>query len=132
MNWVAMSFVQRPEDVAEGKKLIGGKAALLAKIKSLPPLVALRKSSKLPTALWSRAAIWASNCRPEQVPPLQKKIVSTARQMGEPVVVATQMLEIDDRFANANPRRSFDIATAIYDGADAVMLWLKLLRAPGR
>jgi pyruvate kinase len=100
VDWIAMSFVQRPEDVAEGKKLIGNKAALLAKIEKPAAIGRLEEILELADGVMVARGDLGVELPPEQVPPLQKKIVSTARRMGKPVVVAT----------------------AIYDGADAVML----------
>lgn len=93
VDWVAMSFVQRPEDVAEGKKLIGGKAALLAKIEKPAAINRLEEILELADGVMVARGDLGVELPPEKVPPLQKKIVSTARQMGKPVVVATQMLE---------------------------------------
>jgi pyruvate kinase len=122
VDWVAMSFVQRPEDVAEGKKLIGGKAALLAKIEKPAAIGRLEEILELADGVMVARGDLGVELPPEKVPPLQKKIVSTARQMGKPVVVATQMLE--SMIVSPSPTRAevSDVATAIYDGADAVML----------
>ena len=122
VDWIAMSFVQRPEDVAEGKKLIGNKAALLAKIEKPAAIGRLEEIIELADGVMVARGDLGVEMRPEQVPPLQKKIVSTARRMGKPVVVATQMLE--SMIVSPSPTRAevSDVATAIYDGADAVML----------
>ena len=122
VDWIAMSFVQRPEDVAEGKKLIGNKAALLAKIEKPAAIGRLEEILELADGVMVARGDLGVELPPEQVPPLQKKIVSTARRMGKPVVVATQMLE--SMIVSPSPTRAevSDVATAIYDGADAVML----------
>lgn len=122
VDWIAMSFVQRPEDVAEGKKLIGDKAALLAKIEKPAAIGRLEEILELADGVMVARGDLGVEMLPEQVPPLQKKIVSTARRMGKPVVVATQMLE--SMIVSPSPTRAevSDVATAIYDGADAVML----------
>ena len=122
VDWIAMSFVQRPEDVAEGKKLIGGKAALLAKIEKPAAIGRLEEILELADAVMVARGDLGVELPPEQVPSLQKKIVSTARRMGKPVVVATQMLE--SMITSPSPTRAevSDVATAIYDGADAIML----------
>ena len=122
VDWIAMSFVQRPEDVAEGKRLIGKKAALLAKIEKPAAIGRLEEILELADGVMVARGDLGVELPPEQVPPLQKKIVSTARRMGKPVVVATQMLE--SMIFSPSPTRAevSDVATAIYDGADAVML----------
>lgn len=122
VDWIAMSFVQRPEDVAEGRKLIGGKAALLAKIEKPAALNRLEEILELADAVMVARGDLGVELPPEKVPPLQKKIVSTARHMGRPVVVATQMLE--SMITSPSPTRAevSDVATAVYDGADAIML----------
>ncbi|MFN3453207.1 MAG: pyruvate kinase, partial [Sphingorhabdus sp.] len=118
VDWIAMSFVQRPEDVAEGKKLIGNKAALLAKIEKPAAIGRLEEILELADGVMVARGDLGVELPPEQVPPLQKKIVSTARRMGKPVVVATQMLE--SMIFSPSPTRAevSDVATAIYDGAD--------------
>ncbi|KKC25256.1 pyruvate kinase [Sphingomonas sp. SRS2] len=121
-DWIALSFVQRPEDVAEARQLIGGKAALLAKIEKPQAVQRLEEILELADAVMVARGDLGVELPPEQVPPMQKRIVETARRMGRPVVVATQMLE--SMIQSPSPTRAevSDVATAIYDGADAVML----------
>ena len=122
VDWVALSFVQRPEDVAEARALIGGKAALLAKIEKPQAMQRLAEILELADAVMVARGDLGVELPPEQVPPAQKRIVEAARIAGKPVVVATQMLE--SMIVSPSPTRAevSDVATAIYDGADAVML----------
>jgi pyruvate kinase len=121
-DWIALSFVQRPEDVAEARSLIGERAALLAKIEKPAAIDRLDDIVALADAVMVARGDLGVELPPEQVPPLQNRIVATARQFGKPVVVATQMLE--SMITSPTPTRAevSDVATAIYDGADAVML----------
>lgn len=121
-DWIALSFVQRAEDVAEARRLIGGKAALLAKIEKPSAIDRLDGILELADAVMVARGDLGVELPPEAVPPLQKRIVETARRMGRPVVVATQMLE--SMITAPTPTRAevSDVANAIYDGADAVML----------
>ena len=121
-DWIALSFVQRPEDVAEARSLIGERAALLAKIEKPAAIDRLNDIIALADAVMVARGDLGVELPPEQVPPLQNKIVASARQFGKPVVVATQMLE--SMVTSPTPTRAevSDVATAIYDGADAVML----------
>jgi pyruvate kinase len=121
-DWIALSFVQRPEDVAEARSLIGERAALLAKIEKPAAMDQLNDIIALADAVMVARGDLGVELPPEQVPPLQNKIVACARQFGKPVVVATQMLE--SMVTSPTPTRAevSDVATAIYDGADAVML----------
>jgi pyruvate kinase len=121
-DWIALSFVQRPEDVAEARTLIGDRAALLAKIEKPAAIDRLNDIIALADAVMVARGDLGVELPPEQVPPLQNKIVASARQYGKPVVVATQMLE--SMVTSPTPTRAevSDVATAIYDGADAVML----------
>ena len=121
-DWIALSFVQRPEDVAEARTLIGDRAALLAKIEKPAAIDRLNDIIALADAVMVARGDLGVELPPEQVPPLQNKIVAAARQFGKPVVVATQMLE--SMVTSPTPTRAevSDVATAIYDGADAVML----------
>jgi pyruvate kinase len=122
VDWVALSFVQRPEDLAEARKLIAGRASLLAKIEKPAALDCLEDIIEMADAVMVARGDLGVELPPEAVPPAQKRIVETARRMGRPVVVATQMLE--SMITAPTPTRAevSDVATAIYDGADAVML----------
>jgi len=122
VDWIALSFVQRPEDVAEARRLIAGRAALLAKIEKPAALDRLEEILELADAVMVARGDLGVELPPETVPPLQKRIVEAARRMGRPVVVATQMLE--SMITSPSPTRAevSDVATAVYDGADAIML----------
>lgn len=122
VDWVALSFVQRPEDVAEARKLIQGRAALLSKIEKPAALNQLDEIVELSDAVMVARGDLGVEMPLWHVPRWQKKIVRKCRQKGKPVVVATQMLE--SMIASPMPTRAevSDVATAIYDGADAVML----------
>ncbi len=121
-DWIALSFVQRPEDVAEARALIKGRAALLAKIEKPAALERLAEIMELADAVMVARGDLGVELPPQQVPPAQKRIVAMARALGKPVVVATQMLE--SMILSPTPTRAevSDVATAIYDGADAIML----------
>ena len=122
VDWIALSFVQRPEDVAEARKMIAGRAALLAKIEKPAAIERLDGILEQADAVMVARGDLGVELPPEQVPPFQKRIVEMARRMGRPVVVATQMLE--SMITSQTPTRAevSDVATAVYDGADAVML----------
>ena len=121
-DYIALSFVQRPEDVAEARALVGQRAGLLAKIEKPQAIDRLDEILELADAVMVARGDLGVELPPEGVPPLQNKIVALARQAGKPVVVATQMLE--SMIFSPTPTRAevSDVATAIYDGADAVML----------
>jgi pyruvate kinase len=121
-DWVALSFVQRPEDVAEARSLIGERAALMAKIEKPAAIDRLDDIIALADGVMVARGDLGVELPPEAVPPLQNKIVACARQFGKPVIVATQMLE--SMISSPTPTRAevSDVATAIYDGTDAVML----------
>ncbi|MEO9599091.1 pyruvate kinase [Parasphingorhabdus sp.] len=122
VDWIALSFVQRPEDVAEARRLISGKTALLAKIEKPAAIDRLDEILELSDAVMVARGDLGVELLPEQVPPLQKKIVAAARKLGRPVVVATQMLESMIKSPTPTRAEVSDVATAIYDGADAIML----------
>ena len=121
-DYVALSFVQRPEDVAEARELVGDKAGLLAKIEKPQAMERLDEILDLVDAVMVARGDLGVELPPEGVPPAQNRIVAAARQAGKPVVVATQMLE--SMIVSPTPTRAevSDVATAIYEGADAVML----------
>ncbi|MDB5680253.1 pyruvate kinase [Sphingomonas sp. UYAg733] len=122
VDWIALSFVQRPEDLAEARKLIGGKAALLAKIEKPSAIERLEEIVEHCDGVMVARGDLGVELPPESVPPLQKRIVEVSRRQGKPVVVATQMLE--SMITSPSPTRAevSDVATAVYDGADAIML----------
>jgi pyruvate kinase len=122
VDWIALSFVQRPEDLAEARRLIGGKAALLAKIEKPAALDRLDGILELADAVMVARGDLGVELPPEAVPPAQKRIVEAARRLGRPVVVATQMLESMIKAPTPTRAEVSDVATAIYDGADAIML----------
>jgi len=122
-DWIALSFVQRPEDVAEARKLMGGsQTALMAKIEKPAAIHRLDEIIELADGIMVARGDLGVELNPEEVPPLQKRIVAATRRSGKPVVVATQMLE--SMIESPAPTRAevSDVANAVYDGADAVML----------
>jgi pyruvate kinase len=122
VDWVAMSFVQRPEDVAELRKLIGGRAKVIAKLEKPAAIERLEEIIDLSDAIMVARGDLGVEMPPEDVPAIQKRIVATGRKSGKPVVVATQMLESMVHSPAPTRAEASDVATAIYDGADAVML----------
>jgi pyruvate kinase len=125
-DWVALSFVQRPEDVAEARRLMGGPsssgAALIAKIEKPAAVDRLDEIIELSDGIMVARGDLGVEVNPEEVPPLQKRIVAATRASGKPVIVATQMLE--SMIESPAPTRAevSDVANAVYDGVDAVML----------
>ena len=93
VDWIALSFVQRPEDLAEARRLIQGRAALLAKIEKPAAIERLDEIVEMCDGVMVARGDLGVELPPQSVPPLQKRIVETSRRMGRPVVVATQMLE---------------------------------------
>jgi pyruvate kinase len=92
-DWIGLSFVQRPEDVAEARKLMGGYGALMAKIEKPSAVSGLDQIIELSDGIMVARGDLGVELNPEEVPPLQKRIIESARKTGKPVVVATQMLE---------------------------------------
>ena len=121
-DWIALSFVQRPDDVAELRKEVAGRAGVLAKIEKPAALATLNEIIDLADAVMVARGDLGVELPLEQVPGRQKQIIRAARKAGKPVVVATQMLE--SMITAAMPTRAevSDVATAVFDGADAVML----------
>ncbi|MFQ5348265.1 MAG: pyruvate kinase [Rhodothalassiaceae bacterium] len=122
VDWVALSFVQRPDDVAEARKLIAGRAGVLAKIEKPSAVAQLEAIVELADAVMVARGDLGVELPVEEVPAMQRRIVRTAREAGKPVVVATQMLE--SMIHSPVPTRAevSDVATAVHEGADAVML----------
>ncbi|MCU9948635.1 pyruvate kinase [Pseudomonas solani] len=122
VDWVALSFVQRPEDIVEARGLIQGRAALMAKIEKPSAVQHLEEIARLCDAIMVARGDLGVEVPAENVPRIQKDIIRTCRQLGRPVVVATQMLE-SMRFSPAPTRAEVtDVANAVAEGTDAVML----------
>jgi len=121
-DWVALSFVQRPEDVAEARRLVAGRAALMAKIERPTAVDHLDGIIELADGIMIARGDLGVELPPEDVPGLQKRMVRAARAAGKPVVVATQMLESMLTAPAPTRAEASDVATACYDGADALML----------
>lgn len=121
-DWIALSFVQRPEDLAEARRLMGGYGALMAKIEKPSAVTRLDEIVELSDGIMVARGDLGVELNPEDVPPLQKRIVETSRRHGKPVVVATQMLESMIEAPTPTRAEVSDVANAVYDGADAVML----------
>jgi pyruvate kinase len=122
VDWVAMSFVQKPADLLEARGLIGDRAGLMAKIEKPAALDRIDDIIRLSDAIMVARGDLGVEIPHEEVPGRQKELVRACRLAVKPVIVATQML---DSMVNApTPTRAeaSDVATAIYDGADAVML----------
>jgi pyruvate kinase len=122
VDWIALSFVQRPEDVAEVKKVARGRALVMSKLEKPQAITRLDEIIEISDAVMVARGDLGVEMPLEKVPGIQKRIVRTARRFGKPVVVATQMLE--SMITSPVPTRAevSDVATAVYDGADAVML----------
>jgi pyruvate kinase len=122
VDWVALSFVQRPEDIVEARELIQDRAFLMAKIEKPSAVVHLEEIARLCDAIMVARGDLGVEVPAENVPRIQKDIIRTCRQLGRPVVVATQMLE-SMRFSPAPTRAEVtDVANAVAEGADTVML----------
>ncbi len=122
IDWVALSFIQRPEDIAEAKKITRGRAAVMAKIEKPQAVHRLAEIMDLADALMVARGDLGVEMPLEKVPGVQKQMTRAGRNAGKPVVVATQMLE--SMINSPVPTRAevSDVATAIFEGADAVML----------
>ncbi len=122
VDWIALSFVQRPEDVTEVKRIAAGRALVMAKIEKPQAIAHLDEILGVADAVMVARGDLGVEMPLENVPGLQKTITRLARRIGKPVVVATQMLE--SMITTPVPTRAevSDVATAVFEGADAVML----------
>ena len=122
VDWIALSFVQSAQDVAETKKLARGRAAVMAKIEKPSAITDIEAILDTADGIMVARGDLGVECPVETVPGLQKRITRAARRAGKPVVIATQMLE--SMITNPVPTRAevSDVATAVFEGADAVML----------
>jgi pyruvate kinase len=122
VDWVALSFVQRPEDVAEARKIIAGRASIMSKMEKPQAMDYLQEIIDLSDGIMVARGDLGVECPPEEVPGLQKRMVRACRESGKPVVVATQMLDSMVSMPTPTRAEASDVATAIFDGVDAVML----------
>jgi pyruvate kinase len=122
IDWIGLSFIQRPDDIAEAKKITRGRAAVMAKIEKPQAVLRIDEIMDVTDALMVARGDLGVEMPLEKVPGIQKQLTRAARKAGKPVVVATQMLE--SMISSPVPTRAevSDVATAIFDGADAVML----------
>lgn len=122
VDWIALSFVQRPEDMADLRKIVRGRALAMAKIEKPQALGRLEEIIEASDALMVARGDLGVEMPLEKVPGTQKRIIAISRRMGKPVVVATQMLE--SMITSPVPTRAevSDVANAVFEGADAVML----------
>ncbi|MTI16540.1 pyruvate kinase [Rhodobacteraceae bacterium RKSG542] len=122
VDWVALSFVQRPEDLVEVREVAQGRVGVLAKIEKPQAIDRLPEIIELSDAIMVARGDLGVEMPLEQVPGLQKRMIRACRKAGKPVVVATQMLE--SMITAPVPTRAevSDVATAVFEGADAVML----------
>jgi pyruvate kinase len=121
-NYIGLSFVQRPEDVVEAKRLIDGRCWVMVKLEKPQALDNLEEILALTDAVMVARGDLGVELPPEEVPLAQKRIVRLSRALGKPVVVATQMLESMINAPAPTRAEASDVATAVFDGADAVML----------
>ena len=121
-DWLALSFVQRPEDVLEARELAKGRAAILSKIEKPAAVRAFPEILAVSDGIMVARGDLGVELPVQSVPPIQKRLVRTCRAAAKPVIVATQMLE--SMIESPMPTRAevSDVANAIYEGADAVML----------
>lgn len=122
VDWVALSFVQRPEDILEVKTLVDGRAGVVAKLEKPAAITSLDAIVAETDAVMVARGDLGVEMPAEQVPSIQKRIVRACRRAGKPVIVATQMLESMVSAPVPTRAEASDVATAVYEGADAVML----------
>ncbi|MGY8985381.1 MAG: pyruvate kinase [Sphingomonadales bacterium] len=122
VDWIALSFVQRPSDISEARKIIRGRAGVLAKIEKPAAIIHLNEILEISDAVMVARGDLGVEMPLEEVPGIQKHIIYSGRKLGKPVVVATQMME--SMITSPVPTRAevSDVANAVYDDADAVML----------
>jgi pyruvate kinase len=122
VDWIALSFVQRPEDIDEARALVGGRASLIAKIEKPAAVKAFDSILAVADGIMVARGDLGVELPVQTLPPIQKRLVRKCRAIGKPVIVATQMLE--SMISSPVPTRAevSDVAQAIYEGTDAIML----------
>ncbi len=122
VDYIALSFVQHPDDVKEARELIGDRAGIISKIEKPSALAEIEQIVEISDAVMVARGDLGVELPPEQVPIAQRKIIRAARAAGRPVIVATHMLESMVDAPTPTRAEASDVATAVYQGADAVML----------
>ena len=122
VDWIALSFVQRAEDVQEIRDIVAGRAGIVSKLEKPSAVEHLEAIVALSDAVMVARGDLGVEMPPEQVPSIQRRIVRACRQAGKPCIVATQMLESMIQVPTPTRAEASDVASAIYHGADAVML----------
>ena len=126
VDWVALSFVQRPEDLDEVRALAAGPVLLVAKLEKPAAVERLDEIVARSDAVMVARGDLGVEMPPEKVPTIQRQIIRACRAAGKPVIVATQMLESMIEAPTPTRAEASDVATAVYEGADAVMLSAEL------
>jgi pyruvate kinase len=121
-DWIALSFVQCGQDLKDARKLIGDRALIMSKIEKPAAVDCLEEIVELSDAIMVARGDLGVEMQPEEIPPVQRRMIKLSREYGKPVVVATQMLESMIHTPTPTRAEASDVATAIYEGADAVML----------
>lgn len=122
VDYIALSFVQQPYDVEEAKSLIKGRARIITKIEKPSAVEHLDEIIELSDAVMVARGDLGVECAPEDVPLMQRRIIRACRRAGKPVIVATHMLESMVESISPTRAEASDVSTAVYQGADAVML----------
>lgn len=122
VDYVALSFVQKPEDIDEAKALIRGRAGIIAKIEKPQAVDFLDEIIEKADAIMVARGDLGVECAPEDVPLIQRRVIRACRRAGKPVIVATHMLESMIESIAPTRAEASDVSTAVYQGADAVML----------
>ena len=122
VDWLALSFVQRAEDIVEARDLIAGRASVISKIEKPSAVKSFDEILKVSDGVMVARGDLGVELPVQNVPPIQKRLVRKCRAAAKPVIVATQMLE--SMIESPMPTRAevSDVATAIYEGSDAIML----------
>ena len=121
-DYIGLSFVQRPEDVSQARDIIGDRAFIMSKIEKPGALQSIEEVMRLSDAIMVARGDLGVEMPAEDVPLIQKRLIRAAHRFGRPVVVATQMMESMIEAPTPTRAEASDVATAVFDGADAVML----------
>ena len=125
VDWVALSFVRRPEDVVELRDLVhslGGQAPVIAKLERPEAVDRLEEITRVTDAVMVARGDLGVEVGPERVPAIQKEMIDLANQAGRPVITATEMLDSMIRSPRPTRAEASDVANAVFDGTDALML----------